>query len=193
MDLHQGGHVQWPKAHGCLQTQDKVLGDGSRQLGMYTSTGKSRMDFCISLSDAGKQNFGRIESSPQSTRHSVTLAGEPVEGGHAHAGSLPRRRKRCPELRQRRDLNPESSQRAGIESKAEDTTREGGPGKTNTRWVGNDSAGKRPDTLGPRRPLLSHSAVTTARTLCIGVHAHSHSHYASTAVLDTHSGGQGDC
>ena len=60
--------------------------------------------------------------------------------------SLPRRGELCPQLRQRRDHNPESSQRI---LKALTPPGREGRAKINTRWVGNDSAGTRPDTLGP--------------------------------------------
>ena len=59
-------------------------------------------------------------------------------------------------------------------------------GKLNTRWVGNDSAGTRPDTLGPRRPLLSHTAALGHRSSVF------HVTYTRITVENTNSGGQGD-
>ena len=58
--------------------------------------------------------------------------------------------------------------------KDEGATREGRPGKINTKWIGNDSAGTKPDTLGPRRPLLSHTAALGQRSPVFHVLEHTH-------------------
>ena len=65
-------------------------------------------------------------------------------------------------------------------------------GQINTTWVGNGSAGTRPDTLGPRRPLLCHTAALGQRSSVSHVLEHTHSHTLTHTHRSTHSGGQGD-
>ena len=90
-------------------------------------------------------------------RHLVTL-GLKLRGDAQtavpHTGLLPRRGKRCPELRHWREPTTPNSINTDCGNwgeEAQGTTKEGGPGKTNL-WVGYNSAGTLPDTLRPRRP-----------------------------------------
>ena len=127
----------------------------------------------------------------------MTFAAEPVGGGHGN------RRETHPTLTHSlaevnaaqssakgatSTSNPHRGRDLGAKPRTPPWTE--GQAKINTRWVGNDSAGTRPDTLDPRRPLLSHHAVLRPVHRCFRALAPTH---AFTVVVDTHSGGQGDC